>query len=165
MASRSRRNTRKPETTGMVDWTSLAVSDSDNSSAKRSGRRSRRSGTRGSSDPSASEAEPRYSTGEEDNSEPSQPVGRRSLRISTKQQEQNLDNGYMVDSDDDSESRPRRPGRPRTKQIQQTLTSGRSKRGWVLDDQRGQEIYPAATCGKDRKMRSLPTPRTRLAPK
>jgi chromodomain-helicase-DNA-binding protein 4 len=113
----------------MVDWTSLAVSDSDNSSAKRSGRRSRRSGTRGSSDPSASEAEPRYSTGEEDNSEPSQPVGRRSLRISTKQQEQNLDNGYMVDSDDDSESRPRRPGRPRTKQIQQTLTSGRSKRG------------------------------------
>jgi chromodomain-helicase-DNA-binding protein 4 len=113
----------------MVNWTSLAISDSDNSSAQRSSRRSRTNRNVGSSNPSESEAEPHSSTDEEDYSERYQLVGRRSLRISTRQQDQNFDDGYMVDSDDDSEARPRRPGRPRTKQIQQTLTSSRSKRG------------------------------------
>ena len=130
MASRSRRSTRKPESKGMVDWTSLGISDSDSdgSSDQRPHRRSRRVGARGSSDQSKSEAEPVSSTDEEDSSIESQAVGRRSLRISTKQQEQKFGGGYTVDSEDDSSSRPRRSGRPRAKQIQQTLTSGRSKR-------------------------------------
>ena len=105
------------------------MSDSDNSSAQTPSRQSRRNATRNSSDQTESEAEPHSSTDGGDNSEQSQLVGRRSLRISTKQQEQILDNGYMVDSDEDSDGGRRRPGRPRTKQIQRTLTSGRSKRG------------------------------------
>ena len=112
----------------MVDWTSLAISDSDNSSLQMSNRRSRRNGARGSSDSTDSEAEPHSST-DEDSSEKSHTVGRRSLRISTKQQEQSSDAGFFVDSEEDSVGRHRRPGRPRTKQIQQTLTSARSKRG------------------------------------
>ena len=112
----------------MVDWTALAISDSDNSSVQRSNRPSRRNYTRNSSDPSESEAVPHSSTDEDNNSEQFHTVGRRSLRISIKQQEQISDNGYMIESEDDSEVGRRRPGRPRTKQIQQTLTSGRSKR-------------------------------------
>jgi chromodomain-helicase-DNA-binding protein 4 len=113
----------------MVDWTSLAISDSDTSSIQRSGHRSRRNYSRSSTDLNESEAEPNSSSDGEDDSEQSQTVGRRSLRISTKQQEQNLASGYMLDSEDDSEDGPRRPGRPRTKQIHQTLASSRSKRG------------------------------------
>lgn len=113
----------------MVDWTSLAISDSETSSTQRSGHRSRRTYSRSSTDLNESEAEPNSSSDGEDDSEQSQTVGRRSLRISTKQQEQSLASGYMLDSEDDSEGAPRRPGRPRTKQIHQTLASSRSKRG------------------------------------
>src|SRR5256885_604197 len=80
-----------------------------------------------SSDQMESETELNFSS-YEDNPEQSPPVGRRSLRISTRhrQQEQILANRPMVDSEDDSDSLPRRPGRPRTKQIHQTLASSRN---------------------------------------
>jgi chromodomain-helicase-DNA-binding protein 4 len=104
------------------------MSDSDSSSGQRPRRRrAGRVGARGSSDDSESEAEP-TSTDEGDTSKESHTVGRRSLRISAKRQEQNLDNRYVVDSEDDSGSGPRRSGRQRTKKIQQTFTSGRGKR-------------------------------------
>ena len=140
----------------MVDWTSLGISDSDNSPSWGSHRRSRRVGARGSSDQSKSEAEPVSSTDEEDSSIESRTGSRRSLRISTKQQEQSLGNGYMVDSEDDSHSRPRRPGRPRTKQIQQTLTSGRSKRELRRSTVESGSDYNAAGARRSERTRDRP---------
>lgn len=128
MTLRTRRNTRKPETTGMVDWSLLDISDSEDLSPQRSSRWPRRISTRESSDLSESESEPHSSTDEDDSAQ-SHTIGRRSLRLSSKQQERNLENRYTTHSDDDSEDRPRRSGRSRTKQIPQTLTSRRDKRG------------------------------------
>ena len=116
---------RKPESAGMVDWGALNISDSDSSTAQVA-RRSRKNKARASSDPTESEPEQRQSS-EDDEFEQSEPTGRRSLRLTSKRQQQAFSDEGLASSDD-SNSLPRRRGRPRQNPIEQTMTTGRSKR-------------------------------------
>ncbi len=118
MASSSRRITRRPQAEGFVNWASLEISESEGVSSRKFGQRSKRHHATKESDASAdSEREPQTSADEEaSESENSQPLGRRSLRLTMKKDNGFSENNAEGDLSDDSvtyQSSKRRKMQPR----------------------------------------------------
>jgi chromodomain-helicase-DNA-binding protein 4 len=138
MASSSRRATRRPEAQGFVNWNSLDFSESDEKTPPKFGQRLRRRAAPDSDESADSEREVQ-SSAEEGGSEAeaSQPVGRRSLRLTLKKEENVAGSDFGGDVSDDSDvyqstkrrkmrstkdTRPGRKGRPTSKTEDDTDT-------------------------------------------
>jgi chromodomain-helicase-DNA-binding protein 4 len=103
MASSTRRTTRRPQAEGFVNWTSLDLSDADDAVPRKFGQRTRMRATQDSDESDDSEREPQSSVDEEGfESEVSQPVGRRSLRLTLRKEEGYAENNVGGDLSDDS---------------------------------------------------------------
>ena len=140
MASSSRRTTRRPQPEGFVNWTSLDLSDSDDATPRKFGQRVRQRTRQDSDDSADSEREPQSSASEEGfESDVSQPVGRRSLRLTLRKEDYAEDNIGGDLSDDSMIRKPskrrktrsqnnagrRKPGRPPRSKIRDTSVDTR----------------------------------------
>lgn len=140
MASSSRRTTRKPQSEGFVNWTTLDLSDSDGVKPHKFDLRTRRRPRQEPDDSADNEREPQSSASEGGSgSDIPQPVGRRSLRLTSKKEDYAEDNIGGDSSDDSLIMKPskrkktkaengsgrKKPGRPRQSKTRDTSVEAR----------------------------------------
>ena len=103
MASTSRRTTRRPQAEGFVNWASLDISGPEDASPRRFGLRPKRRATQDFDDSANSDRGPQSSADEEGSeSERSQHLDRRSLRLRRKKENAFAENDFVGDSGDES---------------------------------------------------------------
>jgi chromodomain-helicase-DNA-binding protein 4 len=154
MAPGSRRATRKPQAEGFVNWNSLDLSDTDEAPSRKFGQRPRRRASQDSDESADSEREPQSSVEDEASvSESSQPIVRRSLRLTLKKEEDYAEKNFGGDLSDDSVTYE--PSKRRKTRSQ--YDSRRSKRG--LRSRSKTEEASSAPVGARRSERTRTQPR------
>lgn len=156
MGSNSRRNARRPQADGFVNWTSLDLSDSDSAPPRRLGRRPRIHATQESDASADSDCEPQSSEDEEKfKSDASQPLGRRSLRLTLRRKENLAEKNGGDDASDDSinyETSKRRKTKSRS-------GAGRKRRGPRSLSRTREPALRHASIGARRSERTRTQPR------
>lgn len=155
MASSSRRNTRKPQAEGFINWASLDFADSDSSSPRKSGQRPRRNATWSSERSADSECEPESSADEENfRSDASQPVGRRSLRLTMRKERNFTGNSAGGDVSEDSAAY----GRLKKRKTRLKDDTGRRRRGVRLQPTAQEALSSRTSIGARRSERTKTQP-------
>lgn len=159
MASSSRRSTRRPQAEGFINWTSLDLSDVDEAKPRQFGRKARRNAARDSNGADESDHEPQSSADEDGfRSEISQPVGRRSLRLTMRKENGLPENDTGADLSDDSSIYQASKKRKTTFRND----NGRGKRGPHSRFKTGQAASSHTFTGARRSERTRTQPRRNM---